>query len=116
VHETSFLERDVDRHLGHLDDRHLDDLVRLRPDHPDVLLHQHLDHLDDQHHRHRTEDDRLDRLDEHLDRLDEHYLEPKDAEGRQYQQGHDLVQYPTNDRFVHLRHHPGDQLLDQLDA
>jgi hypothetical protein len=22
VHEISFLERDVDRHLGHLDDRH----------------------------------------------------------------------------------------------
>jgi hypothetical protein len=77
VHEISFLVRDVDRHLGHLDGRHLDDLDHQRLGHPDVLLHQHLDRLDERHHQ--MEDDRLGHLDEHPDHLDEHRPEPKGA-------------------------------------
>ena len=77
VHEISFLERDVVRHLDHLDDRHPDDLDHLHLDHPDVLLHQRLDHLDERHHQ--MEDDRLGHLDEHPDPPDERHSEPKDA-------------------------------------
>jgi hypothetical protein len=77
VHEISFLERDVVRHLDHLGDRHLDDLDHQRLDHPDVLLHQRLDHLDERHHQ--MEDDRLGHLDEHPDHLDEHRPEPMGA-------------------------------------
>ena len=77
VHEISFSVRDVDRHLDHLDDHHLDDPGHLRLDHPDVHLHQRLDRLDA--HRHQMEDDRLDRLDEHPDQQVEHRSEPKDA-------------------------------------
>ena len=106
--------RDVDRHLDHLDDHHLDDPGHLRLDHPDVHLHQRLDRLDERHHR--MEDDRLDHPDEHLDQQVEHRPEPKDAKGHQCQQGHDQVLCQTNGRCEHLHRHPDDLLKGRLVA
>jgi hypothetical protein len=114
VHEISFLVRDVDRHLGRLDDRHLDDPGHLHLDLPDVLLHQHLDPLDER--LHQMEDDHLGHLDEHPDQQVEHRPEPKDASGRQCQQGHDQVLYPTSDQCEHLHRHPDDLLKGRLVA
>jgi hypothetical protein len=114
VHEISFLVRDVDRHLGHLDDHHLDDLDHQHPDLPDVLLHQRLDHLDE--HRHQMEDDRLGHPDEHPDQQVEHRPAPKDAKGHQCQQGHDQVLCQTSDRCEHLHRHPDDLLKGRLVA
>jgi len=114
VHEISFLERDVDHHLGHLDDHHLDDLDHQHQDHPDVLLHPRLDHLDERHHQ--MEDDRLDPLDEHPDQQVEHRLEPKDASDHQCQPGRDQAQCQTNGQCVHLHRHLDDLLKGRLVA
>ena len=114
MHEISFLVRDVDRHLGHLDGRHLDDLDHQRLGHPDVLPHQRLDHPDER--RRQMEDGHLGHLDERPDHPDERRSEPKDASGPQCQQGHDQALYPTSDQCEHLHRHPVGLLKGRLAA